>query len=417
MKLNKKQLEKINEALRHLIGWCEYFADHEEDLIFPEERIKEIIENEEEIETIDFDFPGEQDYSQIETKDFLELCDELKSIEIISKDLVKTELRRYYIVGSTDTDEDYFLREYHDIELASLDGITINLIQESPIVGFAAAKLEEYDRDYWGTISQYLAIEIIYENKDKVLNDLDEVEVLNSYIFEVADSTGISLTRSEIHNPVDDFEDMRAEAEGQDAQELRELEPYNEGMKLFVSAVQIKDQELKFLNFYKVLEHFSPIAVNIEANELMRKKLDAPKSSFEDGDYIRSIFELANSMRDKFNDEDLIKTSFNTCFDFVGLFDKLPESIKKSVKKQIQAQELTYSMEKQKITTACNIAGKIIYKTRNKVVHAKSNFTLTGDEINSDEFLQLNEFMKAASSQAIRWYSRQPKHLKLEIIK
>ena len=188
-------------------------------------------------------------------------------------------------------------------------------------------------------------------------------------------------------------------------------------MKLFVSAVQIEDPELKFLNFYKVLEHFSPIAVNIEANELMRKKLDAPKSSFEDGDYIRSIFELANSMRDRFNDEDLIKASFNTCFDLVGLFNKLPETIKKKIKKHIGASELTYSTDKQKITTASNIAGKIIYKTRNKVVHAKSNFTLTGDEVSPSEFTELNDFMKEASSQAVRWYSRQPNHLKLEIIK
>jgi len=188
-------------------------------------------------------------------------------------------------------------------------------------------------------------------------------------------------------------------------------------MKLFVSAIQINDPELKFLNFYKVLEHFAPIAVNIEANELMRKKLDAPKSSFEDGDFIRSIFELANSMRDKFNDEDLIKATFSTCFDFIGLFKNLPESIKKKIRGHLGGQELNYSTEKQKIITSNNIAAKIIYKTRNKVVHAKSNFALTGDEVELKEMEQLNIFMKKACSQSIRWYSRQPKHLKLEIIK
>ena len=79
--------------------------------------------------------------------------------------------------------------------------------------------------------------------------------------------------------------------------------------------------------------------------------------------------------------------------------------------------DLTYSTDKQKITTASNITGKIIYKTRNKVVHAKSNFALTGDEVTSDELPELNVFMKEASSQAIRWYSRQPNHLKLDVIK
>ena len=50
------------------------------------------------------------------------------------------------------------------------------------------------------------------------------------------------------------------------------------------------------------------------------------------------------------------------------------------------------------------------------MVHAKSNFISDGEEIKSDEFVQLNRFMKFASSQAIRWYARQPNHFKQEII-
>lgn len=419
MKLNFDQIKKINQANRFIIEWCEYFADFEEDLIFSEERIKEIVEKKEDIETIDFTFPGEHDYTNIETEEFLSLCDEIKSIQILKNGHIKTELRSYYIVEANDSNEDYIIREYHDNQLINLlEGIKINIVSDSLIVGLAATKLEEYDSDYWGTISPYLAIEIIYQNKDKVLAVEKEKELINSYMFEVADTTGFALCFNEIRNPIYyDIDDLREKAEENPTQVLRDLESYNEGMKLFVSAVQIQDPELKFLNFYKVLEHFSPIAVNIEANELMRKKLDAPKSSFENGDYIRSIFDLANSMRDRFNDEDLIKASFNICFDFVGLFKKLPESIKKKIRKHLVGKDLTYSTDEQKLTTARNIAGKIIYKTRNKVVHAKSNFTLTGDEISSDELPELNEFMKEASSQAIRWYSRQPNHLKLEVIK
>jgi hypothetical protein len=418
MILNKEQLLKINEINNFIIDYCEYFDDNDEELIFSDERIEEIIDEEEDIETIDFGFPGEEEYTSIEPTELIEFESEIKSIKIINNGLIKTNLRSYYIVALTDSEDDYRLRTYHEIGMSSLDGIKVNLVEQSIIVGLVATKLKEYDRnEYWGTANQYLAIEVIYESVDKKLNDSNELDLINSYIFEVADSSGFALNFSEIRNPMNDYYDYDEEEEENLSSGLRELEPYNEGMNLFVSAVQIKDPELKFLNFYKVLEHFSPIAVNIEANELMRKKLDAPKSSFEDGDYIRSIFELANSMRDKFNDEDLIKASFNTCFDIVSLFKKLPESIKKKIKKHIGATELTYSTDKQKITTSCNIASKIIYKTRNKVVHAKSNFTLTGEEITSSEFNELNNFMKEASSQAIRWYSRQPNHLKLEIIK
>lgn len=417
MKLNEQELNKLNETNKFIIEWCDYFADFEDDLIFSEDRIKEIIKEEEDIQEIVYEFPGVDDYTKIDVKEILKLSDEIKTIQIESKSLIKTKLRRYYIVTSTESNDDYFLREYHDIQLTTLDGIEINLVSESFIVGLAATKLEEYDKDYWGTINQYLAIEIIYKNEEKILDKRYEKELLDSYIFEVADSTGIALILSEIRNPVDEFEELREEAQENSTHALRELEPYNEGMKLFVSAIQINDPELKFLNFYKVLEHFAPIAVNIEANELMRKKLDAPKSSFEDGNFIRSIFDLANSMRNKFNDEDLIKATFSTCFDFIGLFKNLPESIKKKIRGHLGGQELNYSTEKQKIITSNNIAAKIIYKTRNKVVHAKSNFALTGDEVELKEMEQLNIFMKEACSQSIRWYSRQPKHLKLEIIK
>ena len=73
-------------------------------------------------------------------------------------------------------------------------------------------------------------------------------------------------------------------------------------------------------------------------------------------------------------------------------------------------------MDERQVTTASNMAAKIVYKTRNKVVHAKSNFTETGEEIDISEFDQLNLFMKDASAQAIRWYSRQSDHLKLSTI-
>ena len=417
MKLNIDQINRINEANNFIIKWCDFYEDYEEDLIFSKERIAEIIEEQEDIESIDLPFGGEVNDTYIETNDFLEICDEIKHIEIVNNGFIKTDLRRYYIVTATHSNEDYIIREIHDLQLLNPHkGTTIDLVENSIIVGLVATKLEEYDRHYWGTISQYLAVEITYENHQSILPPHKEEELVNSYLFEVADSCGISLCFDEIRCQVYDLDELREKTE-QNPPVLRELEPYNEGMQLFTSAVQIQEQELKFLCFYKVLEHFAPIAVNIEANELMRKKLDAPKSSFEDGDYIRSIFTLANSMRDKFNDEDLIKASFNNCFDFVGLFNKLLESIKKKIKKQLKLQEITYFLDKQQITTACNITGKIIYKTRNKVVHAKSNFQLTGNEVATSELAELNSFMKEASSQAIRWYSRQPNHLKLEIIK
>ena len=416
MKLNASQLEKLNDVNMYIIQNYDYFEKQKDDLIFSTNKIDEIIKNDEDIDTICYEFPGEADVSEIKVSELLELYDEIKSISIVNNSYIKTKLRRYYIIKASVRDDDYFIRDYLNGFDSSIDDITIRLVNESFIIGLAATKLKEYEEDNWGTISQYLAIEIIYENEKSILVFEKEQNLVNSFIFEFANTQDLVLNKAEIRNLTYDYPIGDELLEESSSKTLNELIEYNEGMRLFVSAVQIDDPELKFLNFYKVLELFSPIAINIEAYELMRKKFDMPKGSLVDGDYIKSIFELVYSIRDRINDEDLIKSSFSNCFDFIGLFDSLPESIVKNIKRNLKIAELNYSVEKQKITTSINIAAKIIYKTRNRVVHAKSNFITTGEEIGSDEIEQLNIFMKNAAYQAIRWYARQPKHLKFEVI-
>lgn len=414
MIVNKKQIEKIKKTLDFIMSEYVEFADYADELEIKNEDLEGLIDCEYELPA--FSFPGEHDKIEISVEEFLEIADEIPTIEIIRNSVVKTQKRRYYIVEPTDSNQQYVIRNFHNLKVAINDEMSIDLVSENFIVGLAATKTGEYDSDYFGTVTPYDAIEIKYTNPSKALSAKEEEEFVMSYIFEIADSTGIALNFSEIRNPVYDYEDLEEEAEVNHINKLRDIESYNEGMRLFVSAIQIQENELKFLNFYKILEHFAPIAVNIEANELMRKKLDAPKSSFENGDYIKSIFDLAKSMRDKFNDEDLIKSTLLNCFDFIGLFDSLPDSIKAKVKKQIGEPKIDYSIDSQKLTTATNMVGKIIYSTRNKVVHAKSNYSTTGNECKSDELHILNEFMKEACSQTIRWYNRQPQHFKLTII-
>jgi hypothetical protein len=407
MELTKEQLEKIESAIIFLKAHYREFDDG--DITFEK--------NEEgEYDVIHFQFPGEQELLTIDINDFLEMAGEIPSLKIHDNYIIRTSHLGYYIVEAADQSYDYAIRNFDGYDfLAKKENIEISLAFDNFFIGLAATTLKAYEDDYWGAVSPYIGIEVKYLNGD-VLSQDDELKLVRSFLFEVADSTGIALTFSPIRNTSYDYEELQDESGEYKFSELREIEPYNEGMKLFVSALQIQESELRFLNFYKILEHFAPVVVNIEAHELMRKKLDAPKKLFEDGDFIRSIFDLAKSMRAKFNDEDLIKSTFASCFDFVGLFGFLPASIQTKVKKQINKQFIDYSTDKQALTTAANMVGKIIYATRNKVVHAKSNYEMTGNECNNADLDTLNEFMKEACSQSIRWYNRQPQHLKLSVI-
>jgi hypothetical protein len=414
MKLNRQQFEKVKNTIKYIANKFDEFEGLDENLC--DENIEEFIDCE--FDMPDFWFPGEHVSFTISTEDFLELADEIITIEMLNNSIIKTTNIRYYIVKTTDPNQEHIIRNFYNLKTNTTNDISIDLVTENIIVGLAATSTGEYDKDWYGTVSPYLAIEIKYKPENVKLSPDDEIALVNSYLFEVADSTGIALRFSEIKCPIIEYDD---DDEDNDTGEnnfsrLREIESYNEGMRLFISAIQIQEKQLKFLNFYKILEHFAPIVVNIEANELMRKKLDASHHQFENGDFIRSIFDLAKSMREKFYDEDLIKSTFNTCFDFIGLFEKLPDIIKTKVKKQICEKMVTYSTDKQKVTTAANMVGKIIYSTRNQVVHAKANYEKTGNECSDSDLECLNEFMKEACSQTIRWYNRQPQHLKLAII-
>lgn len=413
MQLAREQYHQLNSLLKYIAEYDNYFLSglpEWEDLIYTDKEIEKSIEEEEDREYLYIGFPGEED-CETSTLELLELDEDIRSIKIIDSGYIRTKYRSIYIASANDPDSNYILAEQPSITIDYTQNIKIRLISSSIIIGLVATKLGQYDSDYWKTYSGYTAIEFIYSDEESKLTKENELDLLNSFIFEIADTTNIALTRSLIHCPFIDTDEI------DEIDELRDLVLANDGMKYFTSGVQIKDSELKFLSFYKVLEHFSPIALRIDAYELMRKKLDVPKSNFGNGDYIKSLFDLSKSVQGRNTDEELIKSAFLKCFDFVGLFPKLPNKLKTSIKKQLKINQMDYSLDPQKITTASNMIAKIIYKTRNNVVHAKSNFDKTGDEITSeDEFIELNSFMKEASSQAIRWYSRLPEHQKVEII-
>lgn len=410
MNLSKDEFIKVNEILQYIIDYDVFFDDESmREEIISDDEISEHIVNNKGRSDIYLYFPGEEDV-EIPAIELIKLEDDIKSINIEDNSHIKTKNRSIYIVSANDQYKDYILEQYENISLEYSDEIKINLISSSVIIGLAATKLREYDQRNWPTYSAYNAIEVIYLNEASKLSDREEIKLIDSFIFEVADSTDIALIRSEIHCPLDDFTEIEVE----NIADLRQLHQYNEGMKYFSSAVQIEDPGLKFLGYYKVLEHFSPVALSVDAHELMRKKLDISKSNFDSGDFIKSIFDLSKSVQSRKSDEELIKSSFIKCIDFVGLFGKLPNKIQANIKKHLKVGNVDYSLDPQKVMVASNMVAKIIYKTRNHVVHAKSNFENSGDELTSDdELINMNEFMKEASSQAVRWYSRLPDHHKI----
>jgi hypothetical protein len=60
------------------------------------------------------------------------------------------------------------------------------------------------------------------------------------------------------------YYDEELDSEEENENKIDSLETHNEGIPLYLSAIQINDHEMKYLGFYKVLEHFSLFATNKE---------------------------------------------------------------------------------------------------------------------------------------------------------
>lgn len=351
-------------------------------------------------------FPEEEEIS-IPIEYFFELFSEIDSITIHNDNKVTTStITQRAIEISPVSPVVYmgFLESYIN------NGIRIRILNEPILIGLAATKLNHYDK-YAPPCSRHFAVELTYPSKESRLTEQEEDDIIKSYFFELSHQYKMSFEYSSYHY-IDDF-DFTEYTDGPGYMP-KELEKYNQGMDLFIKASQPISDDLKYLTYYKILEFFAPIYSKIDAFESMRRKLDSSNASNPNGKFIASIFDLAKKYSDNLRDKELIKPLINGGFDFVDIYEYLPESIKKKIKKEAGTENLDYDSKPETIDKAVNLIGQILYSTRNQIVHAKSNYTSNGFECPESDLKILNEFMHKATYSVIKWYNRLPGYLKTQ---
>lgn len=346
---------------------------------------------------------------EIKYIDFIRIFPEITSLKISNNEKISTSNRTYFIASTEDEYELYQL-SLQEIKVSLKNGIEISFAYEDIVVGFAAIKSGEYNVDYRPPLAAYSAILIDYTNSSIRLSQQEELSLSKSFMFEIAFMTGISLHFSLMQAPEKDWSD---DHDYDFDSHIPLLETFNPGMEMFLSATAIREQELKYLNFYKILEHFGPIALKMEGFELMRKKLDLAPYHANDADFIQSVFELSNSIKSRYNDRELIEATIASSIDCIGIFNKLPVSIQKKLKSELKLREINYSVSSKDKKFLIRSLSRILYVTRNMVVHAKANFTRTGDECDLKDLEGLNLFLRFASAQTIKWYNRLPEQFRL----
>jgi hypothetical protein len=342
-------------------------------------------------------FPREDDL-EIDLVSLFDYLKEIESLKIIDYNMVVTDTITQRVIQIGDTSKLLFLDH---LEISIDKGIDIKIVEEPFLIGIAAVQKGEFDK-YNPPCTSHIAIELRYETKVNRLPIDEEEKIIKSFLFEISHAYRTSAEFSTFHMYNFNYEDESYDLPNS-------FEDYNYGMELFIKANQPLSQDLKYLSYYKIFEFFAPIFSKLDAFDAMRKKLDSSNANSLSAEFISSIYELTKIYQENLRDKDLVKSIINNTFDLVDIFDELPASVVKN----LSPKTLGYNSTKEVKDKIANQLGTILYQTRNKIVHAKSNFTPIGIECPDEDLEQLNVFMHKACYSTIKWYNKLPVHQKL----
>ena len=150
------------------------------------------------------------------------------------------------------------------------------------------------------------------------------------------------------------------------------------------------------------------------AYEKLNQKLDTLSVVSRDYHYLDSLLDLAQHYHTSLKDKELCKTVLLECVDILPLFNKLPKRVQSNISKKCSfrltdigtCSDATISKAKEEL-------GEIIYETRNRIVHAKSNWGFSERACTDEEMEEMNEFMKSLARCLFVWNGRQPKEFRI----
>ncbi len=356
---------------------------------------------------------------------FTNFVSEVKSMEISKDDTCFNTLTQSIYCFDIDNDEYY--RKYKDKDLEceiEHEGelISISSCSQNIFYDFGLRKFKRvFDKDWYPSCEKPLIVFSYPNPKIKAKFKNQELKYLESFIYELvvrlelqylSKSTIPLMRESDGYYYDEEYdEELDSEEDEENENKIDSLETYNEGIPLYLSAIQINDHEMKYLGFYKVLEHFSLFATNKEYYQKMIARLNIynPKNSIK-SDYIQSIFDLANekkgySSKDKNYLQPLLKElgieSFIELLPKMLIDDLFREDI-------LKIDNVTNRLKVTNCDKLCSQLMKELYDTRNYVAHAKSNITKEPRIKSKEDIKTINLFMNALAKVAITWFNQLP---------
>ena len=416
MLINKSQLETIRNYLSVL---SKFGIDYEDlDGYLDEEEYDEI-PDEIEFNSICLLFPDDQERYEISLEDFLSYMAEIDSLVEVGQTGVRTAHYRQVLISLPS-----FIYVDYDDRLHSYcfkgEGYEVSIVDKPFLIGVDNAQKGRYDEDLGsGCTDYYTAIEIKYS--DTPIEESQENELIERilYYLTIELKTAVSvLSFPEFYysdNELD--EDTTPETRSTDnTVNVSDIQAYSPLMTLYRQAKRVEDPEIQFLQYYKVIEQVSPVVARLVAYERLNKRLDLLSSMPRDFKFLDSIFAITRQYDYDQKDEALAFSVLQICVDLVPLYGMIPKKQRKHIKAELHLAKEEISdvdLSEEQLKSLQRQFAKMLYSTRNSIVHAKANYVPSGLEFYRDDLPQVNEIMDIIAVSIINWNARQPEGFKI----
>lgn len=414
MKINVDQLKQIK-------GWLSFLADYYIDLVGDDAYLSvdeyEGLPDEMEIEELCLSFPDDQEYYDISLEDF---CCYMSEIETLRKDgdyIVRTDHIIQVVISSKRMGFTSFEDKMQSI-IVKGEGVEASVIKSPFLVGVMNAKDGRYEKDFGiGSCEYYTAIEI------KLKEDWDDAKInalVEQMCFYLTVKMGVAIypwegpDLNDIYDSMNDYFDDEEENVSEDVQfeiEQSALPAYSPLLKMFRQAKGVEDAEIQFLQYYKVIEYVSPLVAKSVAYERLNKRLDLLPSVARDSNFLDSILLVARKYDTDMRDDSLAVAVIENCVDVIPLFELFPVRLRKKMKSNLKLHQDALKdndVTEEQVRSLQKQIAAILYATRNSIVHAKSNYEITGNEISTEELGEANQIMEIIAHSIINWNQRQP---------
>ena len=358
-------------------------------------------------EDVFIQYPDDNLEEGILVEDFLDYTSDLDHLVKEDDSTVRMGRISQTIVSIDNYRYDYLVPDitYED------DFLSLVIVSNPVLIGLIASKEGIYNEDFGVCpCSLYTAVELRYKTEERYSKE-EEKELIKRFLYHIASRYDVSVDVSAF----DSWEDITGE-EKPDPYQLKvdELVPYSEAMEYYSNALRIYDADIQFHHLYKIIEHFSPIVSKKMAYERLNQKLDTLSVVSRDYQYLDSLLELAKHYEVSLKDKELCKTVLTECVDIAPIFGRLPERVRNEILKRCSIKDSDLNKcSIQEISKIKNDLGEVIYNTRNRIVHAKSNWGASDKACASEDMEEMNEFMKALAQCLIVWNGRQPKEFRV----